>query len=258
MTDLVSIALAYNWTIANTLPTVCCCTLYCCRAPRNTLQPGCRIQSPDHPPPPPRRPPRAPAAHLPGLTAPRRSSADVEGQFLADVAQRRWPVLIFIFCFDVFCYMLRLGARLAANVRFGLVELAAEMGPQLANMGFCYLFLGLVNTRSRRGGGMASRQVIDRHARAHFSSLHASRRPLQGHEHAEARAERRTMRWLIATCMAPTSATHAGGRLDCSQPSLGTRRSPALHTPKRYLPPLRKNSCWAPSWRWLSARCWRR
>jgi len=83
----------------------------------------------------------------------------VEGQFLADVAQRRWPVLIFIFCFDVFCYMLRLGARLAANVRFGLVELAAEMGPQLANMSFCYLFLGLVNTRSRRGGGMASRQV---------------------------------------------------------------------------------------------------
>jgi hypothetical protein len=83
----------------------------------------------------------------------------VEGQFLADVAQRRWPVLIFIFCFDVFCYILRLGARLVANVRYGLVELAAEMGPQLANMGFCYLFLGLVNARSRRGGDIASRQV---------------------------------------------------------------------------------------------------
>ena len=83
----------------------------------------------------------------------------MEGQFLADVAQRRWPVLIFIVCFDVFCYMLRLGARLVTNVRFGLVDLAAEMGPQLANMGFCYLFLGLVNTRSRRGGGIASRQV---------------------------------------------------------------------------------------------------
>ena len=85
--------------------------------------------------------------------------ADVEGQFLADVAQRRWPVLIFIFCFDVFCYILRLGARLVANVRYGIVELAAEMGPQLANMGFCYLFLGLVNARSRRGGDIASRQV---------------------------------------------------------------------------------------------------
>jgi len=119
----------------------------------------------DGPPPIPAPPcpylahlhPTCSASHCTPSSVP--PAADVEGQFLADVAQRRWPVLIFIFCFDVFCYMLRLGARLAANVRFGLVELAAEMGPQLANMGFCYLFLGLVNTRSRRGGGMASRQV---------------------------------------------------------------------------------------------------
>ena len=83
----------------------------------------------------------------------------MEGQFLADVAQRRWPVLIFIFCFDVGCYVLRLLARLLANVRYGFMELATEMGPQLANMACCYLVLGVVNARSRRLGDVAARQV---------------------------------------------------------------------------------------------------
>ena len=86
-------------------------------------------------------------------------STEVEGQFLADVAQRRWPVLIFIFCFDVGCYVLRLLARLVASVRYGFMELVSEMGPQLANMACCYLVLGLVNARSRRLGDLAARQV---------------------------------------------------------------------------------------------------
>ena len=151
-----------KWSMADVQPTAPCGTLYCCRVQRSRSSIRLSVSEPWPVPPHPHTPATAPAAHLLG---PHRTpssvppAADVEGQFLADVAQRRWPVLIFIFCFDVFCYMLRLGARLAANVRFGLVELAAEMGPQLANMGFCYLFLGLVNTRSRRGGGMASRQV---------------------------------------------------------------------------------------------------
>ena len=94
-------------------------------------------------------------------------AAEVEGQFLADVAQRRWPVLIFIFCFDVGCYILRLLVRLVVSVRYGFVDLVTEMGPQLANMACCHLVLGLVNARSRRLGDLAARQVRPRVCQQH-------------------------------------------------------------------------------------------
>ncbi len=41
--------------------------------------------------------------------------ADVEAQYLADVAKRRWPVLVFVIAFDVGCYILRFGAKLLAS-----------------------------------------------------------------------------------------------------------------------------------------------
>eukprot|EP00879_Flechtneria_rotunda_P032404 GHRR01035605.1.p2 GENE.GHRR01035605.1~~GHRR01035605.1.p2 ORF type:complete len:104 (+),score=21.87 GHRR01035605.1:29-313(+) len=41
--------------------------------------------------------------------------AVVEGEFLGEVANRRWPVLIFIFCFDIFCFLLRFFAKLSTN-----------------------------------------------------------------------------------------------------------------------------------------------
>lgn len=92
---------------------------------------------------------------------PRQScAAEVEGEYLADVAKRRWPVLVFVFCFDVGCYLLRLGAKLLSGHQ-GLtpVGLIYSLSPQLANMAMCYLFLTYVNRRSRRLGDAAARQV---------------------------------------------------------------------------------------------------
>lgn len=40
--------------------------------------------------------------------------AEVEGEYLGEVANRRWPVLIFIFCFDVFCFLFRFVAKWTA------------------------------------------------------------------------------------------------------------------------------------------------
>jgi hypothetical protein len=87
-------------------------------------------------------------------------NAEVEGQYLADVAKRRWPVLVFVFSFDVGCYLLRLGAKLLSGHQ-GVtpVGLIHNLSPQLANMAFCYLFLTYVNRRSRRLGNKAARQV---------------------------------------------------------------------------------------------------
>lgn len=95
-------------------------------------------------------------------------AAEVEGQYLADVAKRRWPVLIFVFCFDVGCYLLRLGAKLLANhPKVTPVGLIQSLLPQLANMACCYAFLSYVNRRSRRMGDRAARQVPARSPLAH-------------------------------------------------------------------------------------------
>ncbi|KAK9815291.1 hypothetical protein WJX72_001151 [[Myrmecia] bisecta] len=84
-------------------------------------------------------------------------SPGLEGQYLADVANRRWPVYIFIFCFDVACYSFRLTAkRLRSNATSATV--LTEVAPQLANMAMLYIFLGLLNGRSRRMGARAARQ----------------------------------------------------------------------------------------------------
>lgn len=42
-------------------------------------------------------------------------SAQVEGEFLGEVAKKRWPVLIFIFCFDVLCFLFRFTAKLSST-----------------------------------------------------------------------------------------------------------------------------------------------
>ncbi|KAG2429247.1 hypothetical protein HXX76_011016 [Chlamydomonas incerta] len=94
------------------------------------------------------------------------SSAALEGEYLASVARRRWPVLVFIFCFDVSCYLFRITAKLIkilldaepAGLLRRAADLAREFVPQLANMAVLYLFLGLLNRRSRRLGDKAARQ----------------------------------------------------------------------------------------------------
>ena len=40
-------------------------------------------------------------------------SPEVEGEFLGEVAKKRWPVLIFIFFFDVLCFLFRFTAKLS-------------------------------------------------------------------------------------------------------------------------------------------------
>jgi hypothetical protein len=42
-------------------------------------------------------------------------SAEVEGEFLGEVAKKRWPVLVFIFCFDVLCFLFRFTAKLSGT-----------------------------------------------------------------------------------------------------------------------------------------------
>ncbi len=78
-------------------------------------------------------------------------TAALESQYLADDAKQRWPVLIFIFCFDVTCYMFRAGAKLwLANQ--GFKTMLRDMGPQLANMTCLYLVMAFLNHRSRQNG----------------------------------------------------------------------------------------------------------
>jgi len=42
-------------------------------------------------------------------------SPEVEGEFLGEVAKKRWPVLMFIFCFDVLCFLFRFTAKLSST-----------------------------------------------------------------------------------------------------------------------------------------------
>ncbi|KAK9865276.1 hypothetical protein WJX84_009097 [Apatococcus fuscideae] len=78
-------------------------------------------------------------------------SSVLESQYLADDAKQRWPVLIFIFCFDVSCYMFRAGAKLWL-AKQGFSAMLRDISPQLANMVFLYLVMGFLNHRSRQMG----------------------------------------------------------------------------------------------------------
>ncbi|KXZ42128.1 hypothetical protein GPECTOR_199g356 [Gonium pectorale] len=90
----------------------------------------------------------------------------LEGEYLAEVAKRRWPVLLFIFCFDITCYIFRISAKcfrpgaIPGPLQFLRCSFgyAREFAPQLANMAVLYFFLGLLNKRSRRLGDKAARQ----------------------------------------------------------------------------------------------------
>jgi hypothetical protein len=73
----------------------------------------------------------------------------------------RWPVLLALLMFDTLCYCFRIAARVAQLLmggQGGMNSLARDFGPQLANMIVLYLFLGLLNRRSRRHGDTAARQ----------------------------------------------------------------------------------------------------
>lgn len=83
-------------------------------------------------------------------------SQGVEAEYLLDVARRRWPVLVFIFCFDVLSYMFRTTAKILGGERAW--QVAVDVSPQLLNMGVLYTFVGLLNRRSRKLGHIAARQ----------------------------------------------------------------------------------------------------
>lgn len=88
--------------------------------------------------------------------------AELEAEFLNNVAVRRRYVLMFIMCFDVLCYLFRLLAKYVKNKASETSEAGSVLSslmPQLLNMAFLYVFLGLLNWRSRRLGNGAARQV---------------------------------------------------------------------------------------------------
>ena len=89
--------------------------------------------------------PQAHTDHHPGM----------EQEYITDCAKRRWPVLLFVFCFDVLSLVLRSIAKLLTS---GPAAVAREMGPQLLNMAVLYTLVGLVNRRSRQGNPLAARQ----------------------------------------------------------------------------------------------------
>lgn len=97
----------------------------------------------------------------------RYGTAEIEGAYLGELTKQRWPVLLFIFAFDVMCMVFRAAARVhvarsvavgasetavpGASVAFeGLTALVKEMAPQAGNMGILYISVGLLNRRSRR------------------------------------------------------------------------------------------------------------
>eukprot|EP00891_Asterochloris_glomerata_P000074 jgi/Astpho2/74/Aster-04548 len=85
----------------------------------------------------------------------------LEAEFLNNVAVRRRYVLMFIMCFDVLCYLFRLLAKYVKNKASETSEAGSVLSslmPQLLNMAFLYVFLGLLNWRSRRLGNGAARQ----------------------------------------------------------------------------------------------------
>ncbi|WIA19155.1 hypothetical protein OEZ85_003803 [Tetradesmus obliquus] len=95
-------------------------------------------------------------------------SPQVEGEFLQEVANRRWPVLMWVFAFDVFCFMFRFIAKLTVAADQAALaggssgrpfEVVQEMGHQLANMAMLYVLIGLLNKRARTAGNNAARQV---------------------------------------------------------------------------------------------------
>ncbi len=53
--------------------------------------------------------------HLPPVLC----RAAVEGEYLGEVSKWRWPILCFVFCFDVFTFTLRLLAKLVSSGAFG-------------------------------------------------------------------------------------------------------------------------------------------
>ena len=55
-------------------------------------------------------------------------SLAVEGDYLSEVAKSRWPVLIFIFCFDVACYLFRVFAKLYKAAPEGWVPVLTQFG----------------------------------------------------------------------------------------------------------------------------------
>ncbi|WIA19156.1 hypothetical protein OEZ85_003803 [Tetradesmus obliquus] len=94
-------------------------------------------------------------------------SPQVEGEFLQEVANRRWPVLMWVFAFDVFCFMFRFIAKLTVAADQAALaggssgrpfEVVQEMGHQLANMAMLYVLIGLLNKRARTAGNNAARQ----------------------------------------------------------------------------------------------------
>lgn len=79
----------------------------------------------------------------------------MEQEYITDCAKRRWPVLLFIFCFDVLSLVLRSIAKLITDPA---AAVARELAPQLLNMAVLYTLVGLVNRRSRQGNPLAARQ----------------------------------------------------------------------------------------------------
>lgn len=87
------------------------------------------------------------------------SCRETEGEYLAEVAATRWPVLVLIGSFDLACLLVRFLARLARAPSRGAWAVVGSLTVQVANLVALYSFMHLLNWRSRRMGTSAARQV---------------------------------------------------------------------------------------------------
>ncbi|GBF98529.1 PAS PAC sensor hybrid histidine kinase [Raphidocelis subcapitata] len=156
------------------------------------------------------------------LTLAFRSEA-MEGDFLRDVANSRWPVLLAVFVFDCLCFTFRFAAKLAGGGEQACaqpMEVVREMGHQLANMAMLYVAIGLLNARARRSGSTAARQeefLLSAAMAAAISNLLASLRADNASDYVYmsyfliATTTFLKIRWWVGTALlaVPMAAAHA-------------------------------------------------
>ncbi|CAG9461840.1 unnamed protein product [Pedinophyceae sp. YPF-701] len=82
---------------------------------------------------------------------------NVEDQYLAEVASRRWPVLMLIMIFDTSSFVFRFISK-ATKPGSSVRDLLESFMQQLTNMTLLYMFLGMIYLWARRHKGRVSRQ----------------------------------------------------------------------------------------------------
>lgn len=78
--------------------------------------------------------------------------AEIEGDYLGELTKLRWPILLFVFCFDIMCMSFRIAVKMHFARQTSLAQLGTsfvELMPPAYKMVLLYASVGLLNRRSR-------------------------------------------------------------------------------------------------------------